>query len=258
MQTDEQKGSTGQTDPAGGTESTPQAGSQKPPDSDNKGGAGNGGDTVAISKTDLDELNRLAADGQNYKEAVQRLENELSEEKTRVEELSRQTASSPIFGQLPENMTEEEAKGIERDFKRQSKDLLARKTDLSELTPKQCKEFDKEYRLRSSLVYQESLKAGEFTPVSELESVFDTALRFVKGVTNEEELRKARLAGQTEMLNREAGDAGSTAQSTTETKVEEISAEALAEADRSLLVERGLMTKEEMAKRIQKRINEGR
>lgn len=258
MQTDEQKKdeSTLQNDSAGG--GTPDSVPQTPPVSGKKEEPASGGDTVAVSQTDLKELKRLAEDGQNYKGAVSRLEQELSEQKTLNEELSQRATSSPLFGQLPEGMTEEEAKGIERDFKRQSRDLQARSKDLSELTSKQRREFDKEYQLRSSLVYRDSLNRGELVPVSELENSFVTALRFVKGITAEEEIRKARLAGQKDMMDRQSGDAGNTVQSSTEKKVDEISAEALAEADRSLLVKDGIMSREEMAKRIQKHINEGR
>lgn len=251
MQTNEQ-GSTQQTDPAAvvpdetGTKVEPVAETATPEK------------TTPLSEAEIDELKRLAKDGQNYKGAMERLEEENSELKTEVEDLSQRTTSVPVLGQVPDGMSEEEAKGIERDFKRQSRDLLARNKEIKDLTPKQRKEFDKQYQLQSSLVYQESLKRGEYVPVSDLESSFDTVLRFVKGVTNEEELKKARLQGQTEMLDRDAGNVGNTSQSTTERKVDTISPEALAQAQKSPLVQEGLATVESLAKRIQKRIDEGR
>ena len=254
MQTNEQ-GSNPQTDPPAGA--PPETGAQIPPVAEPPKEP----DTVAVSKTDLDELTRLAKDAENYKGAVARLEQENSEMKTLNEELSQRATATPMFGQLPENLSEEEAKGIERDFKRQSRDVLARKPDLSDLTPKQRKEFDKQYQIQSSIVYQEFLKRGEYTPVSELEDSLDTALRFVKGITNEEELRKARLAGQADMLARDAGNVGNTTQSTTEKKVDEISTEAWDQARKSILIEKGIITTEEdikrLAERIQKRLNEG-
>src|SRR3990167_512211 len=165
MQTDEQNdpNQEGKPDGAGSPERKPTPPAGAPNDGGNEDAK-----TVTIAESDLAEYKRLAEDGQNYKGGVARLEQENSELKSQVEELSKTNASSPILGVKPENVSDEEAKSIERDFKRQSKDLLSEAKELAEFTPIQRREFDKEYQLRSSIAYQESLQQGDLVPVSAL------------------------------------------------------------------------------------------
>lgn len=209
-------------------------------------------ETVPVTKVDLLAMQQAMVDNENYKKERAINSEKVEELEAKIEELS----TKPLEPDLESEIPLEEQQHIIRDLKRQEKNVLAKNKEYQELTSKQRKEFNEEFAVRKARLLKSAVKNNELIADVELETELSKTMRFVKQETTNEEIEKARLQGQADILNREAGQLGSTSSVRHESPA--ISEEAYRAADVSLLVKTGQKSREEMAKFIQKRIDEGK
>ena len=204
-------------------------------------------------KAKAEQADKLSSDNENYKGEREKLEGQIQELQDKVSELE----DKPPTGQIEYNsqVSEEDQRSVQKDFARQNKDYLV-DVELSHLTPVQKKEFKEEWNLRTGILLKELQTTGDFVAKSDLKKIRDKALRVVQS-NESEEVKKARLKAQADMLDKESGDVGGTSFVHKEASSQP-SQEAYAKARNSLLVKNGERTLEYMAKQIQVSMDEGK
>ncbi len=156
---------------------------------------------VSVPKGEHEETVKKANNYESQKVALQNAEEENKTLKVSLEEAQKPKEKTEYDSET----SQEDQQGIERDFKRLSKDFLADSKPYSDLNPAQRKEFNEEWDMRTSRVLKKAFKSNEYVAKSELVSAQERIMKAVVGVDLKAAEEKGRQKGQNDALNKEAG-----------------------------------------------------
>jgi hypothetical protein len=211
---------------------------------------------VAMPKEEIEIIRKIGDNLQNYTGAISRIENRFKEVEKKQDTLNKRFNQQLFGGGDPDEGNDEdtEKKGsdIERDLDRNAADVLAQQPEYSTLSEKVKPDFESEWKMRVSALKNEATTTGRFVTQTELKSAFTRSLRAVTSQEDQQALERARAEGAADADRRGQGSVSST--SSVDRKSNDISAEAMDIARKSVLVSEGKITLDEMAKRVQSRL----